>query len=207
MTESPIALDSLQRVSVEFSGTLYLYQDTFQFASVAGREAAINNMNRTIENGTWKVFFTGCLTCEDETEVVLVVPKIQQVELVGSGKIIAEQSFRQNEISIVNKGSGTIEFKQLSVDSLHLSSEGNGKIKLSGEEARVIQVSSTGSGDVEMYQLPGLNILAQLSGSGNIYTTAINTLDVNISSSGNLYYQGAPEITQEISGSGNVIKN
>jgi hypothetical protein len=205
-TESPIALNKLESITVNISGNFYLYQDTFQFASVAGKEVAITSINKDIENGNWNVFYPACITCEDEIEVVLVVPNIKKVELVGSGNIIADEAFKQSNITIINKGSGTITFKQLSVDTLYTSIEGSGNIKLSGEETNEIDASISGSGDLELYQLPGLNILANISGSGSIFTTAINNISANISGSGNVFYQGAPLIEEKSTGSGKVIK-
>lgn len=206
-SESPIPLSTVESVKVNFSGTLYLYQDTFQFASVAGPEVAITKINTTVENGVWELYYPRCLTCEDEVEVVLVVPNIKQVELIGTGRIIAEQSFQQNHISIINKGTGTINFVDLKVDSLYTSSEGTGKIQLSGSEARVINSQITGTGDLELNQFPGLNVIAKITGAGNVYTTAIETLNATITGSGNVYYKGSPVIQKEITGSGQVIKN
>ncbi len=205
-TESPIPLNKVESVRVNFPGTLYLYQDTFQIASVAGPEVAILKINTGVENGVWDLYYPRCLTCEEDIEVVLVVPNIKQVELIGTGKIIAEQSFRQNDITIINKGTGTIKFDDLKVDSLYTSSEGTGKIQLSGGEIRVINAQITGTGDLELYQLPGLNVIAKITGAGNMYTTAIEKLNATITGSGNVYYKGSPEIQKEITGSGQVIK-
>lgn len=205
-TESPIALEKVESITVSLSGDLYLYQDTFQFASVLGKEVAIVEINKTIENGNWNVFYPACLVCEDEVEVVLVVPNIQKVELVGTGNIIVNESFKQSKITIVNKGSGSIIFKQLSVDTLFTVIEGSGNIKLAGTGAQEINAAIAGAGDLELYQLPSLNILANISGSGNIFTTAINNISANISGSGNVYYQGDPLIEEKSTGSGKVIK-
>lgn len=205
-TTSPIALETVESITVGIPGNLYLYQDTFQFASVVGREVAVTDINKTIEAGNWNVFYPGCLTCEDEVEVVLVVPNITKVELVGSGNIIADESFRQSNITIINKGSGKIIFKQLSVDTLFASIEGSGNIQLSGEQTNQINATITGSGDLELYQLPGLNILANIIGSGSVFITAIDSIDATITGSGNVYYKGAPVIQETGTGSGKVIK-
>ena len=206
ITESPIALDKVESISVNLKGDLYLYQDTFQFASVAGKEVAITNINKSIEAGNWNVFYAGCLSCEDEVEVVLVVPNIAKIELMGSGNIIADEAFKQKNITIINKGTGNILFKQLSVDTLFTSIENSGNIQLSGEETKEINASIIGSGDLELYQLPGLNILTNISGNGNIFTTAIDSINATFTGSGNVYYKGAPVIESNGAGSGKVIK-
>lgn len=205
-TESPIALGKVESIRVNFPGTLYLYQDTFQFASVAGVEYAILNINKGIENGVWDVYFPRCLTCEEDVEVVLVVPDIKQVEMVGTGRIIAERAFLQENITIINKGTGSIKFDNLKVDSLSAAIEGTGNIQLFGEGARVIQAEIGGTGDLELYQFPGLKVMAKITGAGNILTTAIDLIDAFISGTGNIYYKGSPEIKKEITGTGQIIK-
>ncbi|HUH75195.1 MAG TPA: DUF2807 domain-containing protein [Chitinophagales bacterium] len=204
--ESPIALAKLESITVNFSGDLYLYQDTFQFAAVYGQEVAINKINKEIEDGNWELAYSECLKCEDEIQVTLVVPSIKQVVLVGSGNIIADESFQQSHITIINKGSGTITFKQLYVDSLITSIEGTGNIRLSGSETKEIKASVTGAGDLELFQLPGRSIFADITGSGNIFTTAIQNISATISGSGNIYYKGAPVVEENITGSGKLIK-
>lgn len=207
VTESPIALKKLESVTVSFSGDLYLYQDTFQFASVAGPEVAINSINKTIEEGNWNVFYSSCYKCEKDVEVVLVVPNIKKVELAGSGNIYADESFKQSNITIINKGSGKIIFKQLSVDTLYTSIVGSGNIQLSGAGTQEINATISGAGDLELYQLPSLNIIANITGSGNIFTTAIESINATISGSGNVTYRGAPTVEENITGSGKVIKD
>ncbi|MCO5232484.1 MAG: DUF2807 domain-containing protein [Chitinophagales bacterium] len=204
--ESPIPLDHLESVNVKFQGTLYLYQDTFQFASVLGPEAAILDINRSITDGVWDVSYPDCFACEEKIEVVLVVPNIKEVKLSGSGQVIAEQSFKQSNISIINQGSGSILFSDLSVDSLNSAVDGSGNIRLNGEGARVINANLSGSGEIEMFQFPTTKLNANLSGSGNIFATVIEYLNAVISGSGNVYYKGAASVEKAISGSGSVIQ-
>lgn len=204
--ESPIALGKVESIRVNFAGTLYLYQDTFQFASVAGVEYAILNINRGIENGVWDLYYPRCLTCEEKVEVVLVVPNIKQIELLGTGNIIAERAFQQENITIINRGTGTVKFDNLKVDTLYTAIDGTGNIQLNGEGAKVIKAEINGTGDMELYQFPGLKVLAKISGDGNIFTTIIDLLDATISGTGNIYYKGTPEINKEITGTGQVIK-
>ncbi|MCO5230714.1 MAG: DUF2807 domain-containing protein [Chitinophagales bacterium] len=204
--ESPIPLDPVESVNVNFQGTLYLYQDTFQFASVLGPEATILDINRTVRNGVWDLSYPDCFACEDKIEVVLVVPNIKEVKLLGYGNVIAEEKFQQNHISIVNQGSGNIQFAQLSVDSLNCSAEGSGNVSLNGAGARIANVAVSGAGEIELYQFPIINLFAQNSGSGNIYSTVIEYLNAKITGSGSIYYKGSPSVDESNIGSGTVIK-
>lgn len=206
-TESPIALDTVSKVVVNFEGTLYVYQDTFQFSSVAGPEAAILKMNTKVNNGVWEVSHPNCKKCGDNVEVVLVSPYLKEIELISNGKVIAERSIYQKDISIINNGSGTIEYRDLKVDSINTSIKGPGGIKIVGEGAGVINVQLTGSGDYSIDQFPGNKVIAKITGKGNIYTAVKDTLDATISGSGNIFYKGFPTKIEDLTGSGKVLDN
>jgi len=51
------------------------------------------------------------------------------------------------------------------------------------------------------------NCFATISGSGNIYTSVSDLLDVKITGSGDVYYFGHPIVNVSISGSGQLINN
>lgn len=206
MTGSPIPLESIHSIKANFSGTVYVYQDTFQLISVVGPETAILNINTGVKDGVWDLYYPTCLTCEEKLEVNIIVPDIRMIEMVGSGKIILEGSVRQNELAIINTGSGSIRIDDLKVDSLYVSLSGSGKTQINGEGARAIRSSLEGSGDIELFQFPGLKVESNLSGSGNIFTTVINELKAIITGSGKIYYKGSPTIEQEITGSGSLVE-
>lgn len=205
-TGSPIPVDNIHSIKVNFGGTVYLYQDTFQMISVVGPEAAILNINTGVKDGVWDLYYPQCLSCEEKIEVNIVVPDIRYIELTGSGKIIADKSIRQNTLSVVNTGSGSIRMDDVIADSVYISLSGSGKTQISGKGARTIQAKHSGSGDLELYQFPGLEVEASLTGSGSILTTAINQLKAIITGSGKIYYKGSPLIEQQITGSGSLIK-
>jgi len=207
MTESPIAIDKVNKVVVNFEGTLYLYQDTFQFASVAGPESAILKMNTRVIDGVWEVAHSSCKKCDEKVEVVLVSPYLQEIELISNGNVIAEQSINQKDISIVNNGTGTIEYRDLIVDSLHTSIQSKGGIKLVGKGANVINAQVSGSGDLVMNQFKVAKLIANILGEGNIFAVVTETLDATISGSGNIYYKGFPKLIKHLSGSGDVIED
>lgn len=205
-TGSPIPIERIHSVNVNFGGTVYIYQDTFQMVSVVGPEAAITHINTSVKDGVWDLSYPQCLTCEEKIIVNIVVPEIHTVQINGSGKVIADGKIRQPQIAFINNGSGTIRVDDLMVDSLFVKLDGSGKTQISGEVADVINAELTGSGDIELYQFPGLDVKAKLTGSGNIFTTVINQLKALITGSGNVYYKGSPSIEQEVTGSGKVIK-
>ena len=195
----------VESVNVKFTGTLYLYQDESQFTSAAGTEKSIKKLNKTVENGVWEIE-AGNVKNENKMEVVLVIPSIKRVELSGGGRIIADESFTQNNIEIINNGSGDIIFNQLKLDSLYTEVNQNGSIKLSGAGSRASKIRNTGSGNFELYQFPIKNVEVETADKGNVFITVIDYIKAHINGSGSIYYQGNPTINKDGSGSGDVIQ-
>lgn len=202
---SPIPLAKVEKVIVEFSGTIRLFQDTTQLAVVRGTEEAIKNMSTKVDNGTWIVKYDRCITCEDEVELTLVVPDLKSLELRSSAKIIAEEAINFPDFELTSKGSGNINFSQLTSDNLRVTNSGSGDIILSGALSNSLQAVMAGSGIIRAFELPYTNVSATNSGSGSIFVTAIDSLDVTINGSGNVHYKGAPFIQQTNTGSGQLI--
>lgn len=202
---SPIPLTKVERVIVEFSGTVRLFQDTTQLAVVKGPEEAVKNMSTTVDNGTWIIKYDRCITCEDEVELTLVVPDLKSLELRSSAKIVAEEAINFPDFELSNKGSGNISFSQLTSDNLRVTNGGSGDIVLSGALSSSLQALMSGSGIIRAFELPFNNVSASNSGSGSIFVTAIDSLNVTINGSGNIHYKGAPFIQQTNTGSGLLI--
>lgn len=205
-TESPIPLPPVKKIIVDFEGTIYLYQDTFQFASVVGTESAILKMNTTVENGVWEVSHPSCKKCKKDLEVVLVTPYLEQIELKSKALVIAEESITQSDLSIINRGSGKIDFKSLQVDSLNVELASVGEIRLHGSGDRVIAKNS-GSNNIQMDSYVGRVVDATTQDVGSIYTVVTDTLNATIQNSGNVYYKGQPAVFEQVTGTGRVLDN
>lgn len=202
---SPIPLAKVERVIVEFSGKVRLFQDTSQLAVVRGPEIAIKNMSTRVENGTWIVRYDQCITCEEEVELTLVVPDLKSLELRSSASINAEEAISFPNFEIIQKGSGAINFASLQADSLRVTHSGSGDVVLRGNLSGALQANMTGSGVLRSFELPFQDVTVTNNASGSVFLTALNNLNVTISGSGNVHYKGAPTIIQNITGSGQLI--
>jgi hypothetical protein len=63
----------------------------------------------------------------------------------------------------------------------------------------------TGSGDIKSQDFILQNANETITGSGNIYTQVLTSLEATISGSGNIYLRGNPSVKKSISGSGKII--
>ena len=109
---------------------------------------------------------------------------ITKLSISGSGNIEAEKPCMMNKVSASVSGSGDISFKGSASDAeLHVS----------------------GSGEINFSEVKSQNVNAHISGSGNISSYVIGTLDAHISGSGDVEYYGHPSsVNSSVSGSGNV---
>jgi len=123
------------------------------------------------------------------------------VELSGSGNIKGQTSTNYLNISI--SGSGSINLYAVS-SATDTKISGSGNIELVGESFSGTHTIS-GSGSIRASNFLQNEIIAKISGSGNMYLNVSDKLDVTISGSGSVYYIGNPELFINITGSGSVI--
>jgi hypothetical protein len=201
---SPISLNKVEKIVVDFDGLVRVFQDTFQFAAVAGKDAAIKNLSNEVVNGTWFIRYDRCITCEEDVVVTLVVPDLKSIDLNSKAKIEALESTNFPNLEIINRAGGFISFEQLQSEQLTITNSGGGDVVLKGSGGS-LNLTMTGSGVVRTFEMPFNNVTVSNTASGSVFLTALQNLSVNISGSGNVHYRGAPIITQEISGSGQLI--
>lgn len=201
---SPIPLAKVERIVVDFAGEVRLFQDTFQFAAVAGKDAAIKNISTEVVNNTWTIRYDRCITCEEEVVVTLVVPDIKSIDVVSAAKVVAAESCNFPELVITNRVNGFISFESLQSANLNISNNGNGDIILKGSGGN-LNATMGGSGVIRTFDAPFSSVTATNNASGTIFTTALNDLVINITGSGNVHYRGVAPSATNISGSGQVI--
>jgi hypothetical protein len=102
-------------------------------------------------------------------------------------------------------GSGTVQARGVTLQTLRVDISGAGAVILSGSAVEQdIQVS--GSGRYEAAELPSQKVTAEISGSGQVNVAVSRELKIDISGSGTVTYSGDPSVQQDVSGSGRVIK-
>ena len=214
---------SFNKIENQGEFNVYYVHDTV-FRVVIKAESNLIPYIRTIVHGnTLEIDSRENLNPNDAMKIWVHTPTLVGVKLSGSGLINAESVTAANFEVILSgsgyvygdaitghfkstlSGSGEIDFDLNSeITSAVLS--GSGRIKLSGESPTADYIIS-GSGTIDAVNLQLNECIAKISGSGNIYTSVSDYLNVTISGSGNLYYFGYPDIDSNITGSGSVITN
>ena len=130
--------------------------------------------------------------------IFVYAPSCSSLVMTGSGNISSD-SISANSMNLKLSGSGNINCR-LFTDYLKANISGSGDIDIEGENSESdYQIS--GSGTIHSYNLMQNSCYATISGSGCIFVTAIDILDVKISGSGRVYYKGNPVINSHITGS------
>lgn len=137
-------------------------------------------------------------------EVFITTPVLKGLSLSGSGRIKTD-GFMSDQFKIALSGSGDID-TAISADILRANVSGSGTIFLEGD-ARSGEFVISGSGRIKSYPFEQDNCQTIISGSGDMYVNASETIDARISGSGRVYYINHPVIHTSISGSGRVVND
>jgi hypothetical protein len=121
----------------------------------------------------------------------------------GSGLLDAGALYGTEEVYIDHISSGRVFGAIIDGFDVDVIFSGSGRVELAGEVEEA-GFRLEGSGRIDALDLLADHVKATIEGSGNIYTFAIETLDVVIDGSGDVLYLGTPDINSIINGSGDV---
>ncbi len=153
-----------------------------------------------VDQGTRK-----CLRSDNPIRITVYMPGVKYLNLTGSGMITGE-NITSEELKVELTGSGLIDLRGLNTGLLDALITGSGEMVFRGETVDA-DLDITGSGEIKAFQLPSVNCIANISGSGNMQVTVEKQLTAYISGSGSIYYQGNPSVSANITGSGAVINS
>ncbi len=183
-----ITMDTVDKVEVEAEESLMPYIST----EISGQTLVIKTRNhRNLRNNL-------------PMNVYVRVSKINDIEISGSGRVSSD-SISATSLDVDISGSGDVDLN-VYTSSLDADISGSGNLTLQGT-TNDSELRISGSGKISAYDLIQDNCFANISGSGNMYVTVNELLDVKISGSGTIHYSGSPQVKTSISGSGAVIHN
>ena len=174
----------------------------------------VSDYENIIQNLSVKVVSNNLIISTDPISKILINSKahvtitmpdsLKSVALSGSGDLNLTSPFKDLNTMIVT-GSGNISaIQNLNVDKLNASILGSGNITAYGN-VKTLTALISGSGNIKFADLTADGATCTITGSGNIYVKANNTLKAVISGSGNIEYSGSPIVDSSITGSGTVI--
>jgi hypothetical protein len=193
------------KVSVGGSFDVKLYAGAEGKLTITVDENLLEYLITEVDNGKLKIKWKKGTNVSSRSNILVTVPfkDIDAVSLAGSGDVYTEDVIKADSFKTALAGSGDIKLK-VDASSVDSSIAGSGDIALSGS-ANSIKCSIAGSGDIEAYDLSSNDADIRISGSGGVTISVKDNLVARISGSGNIYYKGDPEKQDvKVSGSGNV---
>ena len=178
--------DSLQVILSDYENLIELW------------EVKVENNQLVIETKP----FTSLIN--SKAKVTIVMPAtLKEAKIAGSGNIDLNSPFPLLEKCVIS-GSGNITGHAITTYSnLDLTISGSGSFDFVGT-ANAVKATTSGSGRMHLANLIANDVTCIISGSGNMYVYAHNSLDATITGSGNIIYSGNPTVNVKTSGSGTV---
>lgn len=221
VTDETRQLATFNRVINEGDFDVYIIQDGQSEVTLEAESNLIPSIRTRIEGSALVIDTRDNLRNNFPMKLYVHIADIQEVKLSGSGIVHAE-NLEAEDIEVKISGSGDIFFSG-TADAVECDISGSGSMDI-GLNANEIKADISGSGDMEFwgtatnghfnisgsgsiraYELLLKACNAKISGSGDIYVSVEDYLDVNISGSGSIYYLGNPVVDVKITGSGQVI--
>ena len=198
-------------ISFGVPGDLYLTQGSTEKVSVKGSDEAIDQLviekkgSRLVirskdRNWSWRGFRRSSLT------ISVTFKDLESLKVSGSGSVFGENKFQlASDLELSVSGSGNMSL-EVEARSLEARVSGSGDIEIGGS-ADQADMRISGSGKVRGDDFKVKSAEASISGSGSCYIEVEEEIVANISGSGNVYYRGDPDrVLSNASGSGRIRK-
>ena len=128
---------------------------------------------------------------------------IEDLQVNGGGKIIAENSLATSNIKLAVNGNGSMDI-DLKGDAVKADVTGSGSIALRGY-ATSLDALISGAGTINGYNCPMDQAKVRVSGSGICELNVSNTIDAVVAGSGTVKHKGNTKNAQKkVYGSGSV---
>ncbi len=201
------SLASFNKITLDVSADIYLTQDSVQSVIIKAQENILDILETEVVNGRLKIDFDrNCVKNHDQINIYITVADIREVDIQGSGDVIALSPISTSDLSFEIDGSGSIQVPHVTANSIGIDISGSGDASFAGDSTvNYLDIDINGSGDIKAFGLPVNHVKVDIDGSGDARVHALQSLDIYISGSGNVYYMGYPQITTHISGSGDII--
>ncbi|GAA4278918.1 head GIN domain-containing protein [Aquimarina mytili] len=176
---------------------------------IEGESNLIEYVLTEVEDGVLKIYVKKgyYLKVSKGKKLLVTVPfkDISKVTLSGSGDIYSSDTIKATNFKTGISGSGDIKLN-VEAQSTEGYVTGSGDLSLSGA-SESFDCKVTGSGDLEAYQLKAKEVVASVTGSGDIHVTATSSIKARITGSGDILYKGNPELEdKKVSGSGDITR-
>lgn len=196
-------LKDFRGVAFSNIGDIYLTQGPEFSFKIEGPDNVVELTTTKIENELLVIGTSDCFNGEYELSVEITAPEYKFINFSGLGSLTTVGQLEGDILVMELMGVGEIE-ADIYVDTLITTISGNAIVNYTGNVTRH-EFFSSGQFALNSYPLETDHTYIRITGIGDSYVTANETLEVIIEGTGDVHYQGNPVIDSEIIGSGKVI--
>ncbi len=217
VTKKVLELPEFKSIYVNSNYTVYLKQTNKQEVTVEALTEIYSlteikvvdgvlmvNMERKPENPNKSLWAKiDDIKVNPTMKLYVTMKNIEELQVNGGGKIIAENSLATGNIKLAVNGNGSMDI-DLKGDMVKADVTGSGSIALRGYATSVDALVS-GSGNINGFNCPMDNAKVRISGSGICELNVTTTIDAVVAGSGLVKHKGNTKNTnKKIYGSGSV---
>ena len=149
-------------------------------------------------------FKSGYSISPTQCKVSITMPALIKLQTVGSlTAVISSFNMPKDSMSIDISGSGNITARDITVNTLKVDVSGSADFSATGKAKNII-ADISGSGDIKTTDFETEKADISISGSGSAKVWVTRHLKADISGSGSVRYKGNPVIETKSSGSGRI---
>ena len=197
-------LASFSKIGLAISADLYLVQGVPQKVVLVGEKDDLAKIITKVSGSSLEIKKKKGSSRIDKIKIYITVPKIEEVDVAGSGNVYAKNTIKNDKLNLAIAGSGSMFFKKLEVNNLNIDISGSGDVTIAGKTTAFVEISIAGSGDVDVEKLAVNKLNIDIAGSGDVVCNVIKRLSASIVGSGSVLYSGTPVVNVESVGSGKV---
>ena len=180
------------------------YSETFSI-QIETDENIFPDLDISVAGTTLNIGFkSGYSISPTQCKVSITMPALIKLQTAGSlTAIISSFNMAKDSMSIDIAGSGNITARDITVNTLKVDVSGSADFSATGKAENMI-ADVSGSGDIKTTDFETEKADISISGSGSAKVWVTRHLKADISGSGSVRYKGNPVIETKSSGSGRI---
>lgn len=180
------------------------YSETFSM-QIETDENIFSDLDISVAGTTLNIGFkSGYSISPTQCKVSITMPALIKLQTAGSlTAVISSFNMPKDSMSIDISGSGNITARDITVNTLKVDVSGSADFSATGKAKNII-ANVSGSGDIKTTDFETEKADISISGSGSAKVWVTRHLKADIGASGSVRYKGNPVIETKSSGSGRI---
>lgn len=195
---------NFQGIRHQTSATILLTQGAEQSIRMEGEDNILEFYDFNVNGDILTVNTRGCICTTEEVKIYITLPVLKSIVLDGTGEIIGQNKFTNNELEIMVDGPGDIEM-EVTTSKITITNDSTGELILKGT-SEVLDINLLGTGEVYLFGLETKTATIFSDGPGEVEVKVSDRIDVRIESTGDVFYKGNPEVSVQDNGPGDLVE-